>query len=201
MSYEFVPDNPITPRNPTRHTPLIHVKGLDADTLVQRPPSNKWSIHEHTAHLGRYHEVFLERLGRILDEDRPSLGRYRADGDSGFGSWTKLSPEGVVEQLKARRAELLKFVKALNTDELTRTGAHPVSSVRWTSCYGSSSSCCTKRITSTASCGCPRQASRDYRLSLGRSLLGYLAFSAWVKARTAGILSALRRDGDTDGAL
>ena len=104
----------------------LFTEGLGADALAQRPPSGKWSIHEHTAHLGRYHEVFLERLGRILDEDRPSLGRYRADDhDPGFGSWTKLSSEGVVEQLKVRRTELLEFVKALNIDELARTGVHP----------------------------------------------------------------------------
>ena len=104
----------------------LFTEGLGADALAQRPPSNKWSIHEHTAHLGRYHEVFLERLRRILDEDRPNLGRYRADDDPDFGSWTMLSSEGVVEQLKVRRAELLEFVKALNADQLARIGVHPV---------------------------------------------------------------------------
>ena len=104
--------------------PLL-TEGLNADTLAQRPPSNKWSIHEHIAHLGRYHEVFLERLGRILYEDKPDLGRYRADNDSGFDSWTKLSSEDVWEDLQARRTELLKFVNGLNADQLARHRCSP----------------------------------------------------------------------------
>ena len=103
----------------------LFTESLKAEAVARRPPSNKWSIHEHTAHLGRYHEVFLKRLGRILDEDRPTLGRYRAEDDSGFDPWTKLSSEDVWEGLKARHAELLGFVDGLNADQLARAGVHP----------------------------------------------------------------------------
>ena len=57
--------------------------GATDEGLARRPADGKWSAHEHLAHLGRYHEVFFDRLDRILAEDRPQLGRYRTEDDPG----------------------------------------------------------------------------------------------------------------------
>ncbi len=67
----------------------------------------------------------MGRLERILDEDEPNLGRYRAEDDPGFDLWTKLSPEDLWENLQVRRADLFKFVNELNADQFARTGVHP----------------------------------------------------------------------------
>ena len=50
--------------------------------LDTRPRREEWSARENLAHLARHHAVFLDRLQRLLTEDRPALGRYRAEDDS-----------------------------------------------------------------------------------------------------------------------
>ncbi|MEE8228690.1 MAG: DinB family protein, partial [candidate division NC10 bacterium] len=50
--------------------PLLMGKA-SPDAITRRPASGKWSAHENLAHLGRHHEVFIERVQRILAEDRP----------------------------------------------------------------------------------------------------------------------------------
>ena len=66
---------------------LRQVENVDKVFLEQRPVPHKWSIREHLAHLGRYQEIFLERLTVILKGARPLLGRYKAENDPGFYEW------------------------------------------------------------------------------------------------------------------
>ena len=104
----------------------IFIDMLDAEALTQRPPSGKWSIHENMAHLGRYHEVFQARMQRILTEDGPNLGRYRAEDDAAFADWLALLPDDGVKRLHERRVGLINFVDGLNAEQLARKGVHPV---------------------------------------------------------------------------
>ena len=95
------------------------------EALGRRPPSGKWSAHENLAHLARHHEVFLERLRRILDEDRPDLGRYRAEEDPCWPAWTAVPTREVLARLTALRAEIIRFVGRLSPEQLARVGVHP----------------------------------------------------------------------------
>ena len=104
----------------------IFVVNLDAATLTQRPPSGRWSILENAAHLGRYHEVFRARMERILDEERPNLGRYSAEDDSEFADWLARLPDDVLSGLSKRRADLIRFVNDLEDEQFGRTGTHPI---------------------------------------------------------------------------
>lgn len=46
--------------------PLL--SGLTADQIQQRPQPDKWSIHENLAHLGRYQEVFTDRIQQTIQK-------------------------------------------------------------------------------------------------------------------------------------
>jgi uncharacterized damage-inducible protein DinB len=94
--------------------------------LQRRPASGKWSAHENLAHLARHHEVFLDRLRRILAEDRPVFPRYRAEEDAEWPAWAGLSPDEVRSRLDAYRRELVDVVEGLRDDQLARTAAHAV---------------------------------------------------------------------------
>lgn len=94
--------------------------------LTEKPMSGKWSAHEHLAHLARYHEVFMERLERVLAEDSPVLGRYRAEEDLNWPEWPSKSPNEVMEQLALLRGRLVRFVEELDDDQLSRRGIHPL---------------------------------------------------------------------------
>jgi hypothetical protein len=95
------------------------------DAIGRRPPEGRWSAHEHLAHLGRYHEVFLDRLERILTEDRPHLGRYRSEEDSGAGRWFALPAAEVLDRMRDLRGLLVDRVAKLAPEQWERIGVHP----------------------------------------------------------------------------
>jgi hypothetical protein len=96
------------------------------EAIMSRAASGEWSVHENLAHLARHHAVFLERLHRILAENAPELGRYRAEEDSEWGEWTRLSTEEVLSRLKTLRLEIVRVVKGLSEAETSRVGVHPL---------------------------------------------------------------------------
>jgi hypothetical protein len=109
----------------------------EASTAVihARPPSDQWSAHENLAHLARHHQVFLERVHRILNESEPELGQYRAESDASWPEWSSLSTEEVQSRLRSLRKELSLLLVELSEEELSRAGIHPLfgkmSLARW----------------------------------------------------------------------
>ncbi len=98
--------------------------GRDAAVMRRRPASGKWSAHENLAHLARIHEIYLERIRRILSEERPQLPRYTAEDDPEWPRWVRMSTEEVVQRLTALRDELVRVVTPLSLDRLNRIGVH-----------------------------------------------------------------------------
>ena len=99
-----------------------------SETYVKyRHRLNKWSIHEHLAHLARYHEVFAERLNQILTVSSPSFERYVAEQDVQFTKWLnpKLETSDIISQTKKKRAELYTQLLQLSALQLQRIGIHP----------------------------------------------------------------------------
>lgn len=101
------------------------LSGLTDEQLHQRPQPSTWSIAENLAHLGRYQEVFLERMQRITTQDEPRFERYAADADPGFLPWTELPFDALLERFRGERAALNAFLSILHEEHLTRTGLHP----------------------------------------------------------------------------
>jgi DinB superfamily len=97
-----------------------------AGALEARPRPEEWSARENLAHLARHHAVFLARLRRLLAEDRPALGRYRAEEDPDWPAWAALPLDEVVDRLRTLRAELIVLVGSLSRTESARTGLHPM---------------------------------------------------------------------------
>lgn len=96
------------------------------EDLDRQPATGVWSAREHLAHLGRYQEVFRERLARMRAENAPHVGRYRAPDDPGFAAWASLPYADIMSRSARVRAELLADVRALTEEELARRGVHPL---------------------------------------------------------------------------
>jgi uncharacterized damage-inducible protein DinB len=95
------------------------------DTIDQRPSSGDWSARENLAHLARHHSVFHDRLERLLAEDRPQLGRYRAEEDPKWPEWSRLPLDEIVERLRSLRRRLVERVRSLTPAQVARTALHP----------------------------------------------------------------------------
>ena len=117
---------PLVERLRTQHDALRFVlaKATPA-ALDARPRPEEWSARENLAHLARHHTAFLARLRRLLSEDRPDLGRYRAEDDPDWPDWAALPVDDVLERLRILRAELVELVRSLSPQECARTGRHP----------------------------------------------------------------------------
>lgn len=98
--------------------------GVAVEKILAPPASGKWSANEHLAHLARYHQVFLERMDRILQERNPAFSRYRAEEDPEWEQWRGLSYKQVAGELAALREKLIARLKSLSDSEYERTGVH-----------------------------------------------------------------------------
>ena len=101
------------------------ISGLEEENLKRRLQTDKWSIHENIAHLGRYQEVFYERVQRILNEDNPYFERYKAEDDPLTDKWFEKSTNNTIEDLQVFRKYLNTFLISLENHEIQKTGIHP----------------------------------------------------------------------------
>ncbi len=105
------------------------------DETARRPPSGKWSARENLAHLVRHHEVFLQRLDRMLEEDAPRIERYRAEDDPEWPRWSEKPTASILRRLRALRARIVKRVRSPSAAQARRVGVHshlgPMPVPRW----------------------------------------------------------------------
>src|SRR4029077_20766556 len=79
--------------------PLI-VGSASPFALETQSPSGKWSVARNVAHFARGQEVFAtERIRRILNEECPRFGAYRAEEDPVWPAWLSLSYATALERL------------------------------------------------------------------------------------------------------
>jgi hypothetical protein len=105
---------------------VVTLLGSVPPQAASRPgPGGKWSAHDNLAHLCRHHEVMIERLRLILNEEKPNLARYRAEDDPEWPSWRALPLHEILGLLRAQRNEIVRLVDGLDDDDLARAGVHP----------------------------------------------------------------------------
>ena len=100
------------------------LRGVPVETLATAIPG-KWSAHDNLAHLARYHQIFLDRIARILTEDAPAFDRYRAEDDADWQGWRTLPTSQVLTRLASMRTKLMARLRSLNEGDFERNGIHP----------------------------------------------------------------------------
>ena len=101
------------------------LENIDKAFLKKQPILQKWSIHEHLAHLGRYQEIFLERLAVILNGDVPLLERYKAENDPKFYDWCTWTSEEIMEKAILSRKKIIDKILDLTAEQIQEIGIHP----------------------------------------------------------------------------
>lgn len=103
----------------------ITLSGVSAETLSAKAVPGKWSAHEQLAHLARYHQIFLQRIDRMLTEQAPEFPRYRAEDDPEWPAWMNLPTPQLLVRISSMRAKLMARLRSLNEEDFERTGVHP----------------------------------------------------------------------------
>lgn len=103
--------------------------GLTEQQLRSRPMTDKWSVFENIAHLGRYQEIVLQRMQLIVHSDQPLFERYKAEDDEGFYVWVNKTYQFVMDDFEKGRKELNSYLAALTDEQISKTGKHPVCGV------------------------------------------------------------------------
>ena len=103
------------------------LEGVSTLRIHHLSDQGQWSVHHNLAHLGRSHEVLLERLERMVScDDPPHLEPYRVEQDENYASWLEMPTGGVISELRQIRSTLLERVATLEDHDLERLGYHPV---------------------------------------------------------------------------
>lgn len=103
----------------------VTLSGVSAETLNGRVIPGKWSVHEQLAHLARYHQIFLQRIERMLSEQAPEFSRYLAEDDPEWPAWRDLPTPQLLVRISSMRAKLMARLRSLSEEDFARTGVHP----------------------------------------------------------------------------
>lgn len=103
----------------------VTLDGVSIDTLSANVVPGKWSAHEQLAHLARYHQIFLQRIERILAEQAPEFPRYRAEDDPEWPAWAGLPTPQLLARISSMRANLMARLRSLSEEDFEHTGVHP----------------------------------------------------------------------------
>jgi uncharacterized damage-inducible protein DinB len=101
------------------------LRDVPLENLSAATVPGKWSAHHQLAHLGRYHQIFLERIDRILSEPSPAFPRYRAEEDPEWPRWQSMPAHQVLANLSSLRTKLMARLRSLSEEDFQRTGIHP----------------------------------------------------------------------------
>ena len=115
----------LSDRLKTQHLAIAEIiKDVQAERMILRPSPEKWNIHDNIAHLTKYQIIFIERINKILDEDVPQFGRYKAEDDPEFETFRKQNDEELVKCLNEQRIKINELIYSLSEKDLERTGIH-----------------------------------------------------------------------------
>ena len=100
------------------------VRQADPAVLKRRPPSGKWSIHEHACHLAEVHPLFFRRLDLMLSEDNPAVKSYEPGRDDPPDALLRIDLEDALQRFRRDRSRLVERLRRLRPKDWTRTGQH-----------------------------------------------------------------------------
>jgi len=100
------------------------VRQADPSVLKRRPPSGKWSIHEHACHLAAVNPRFVERLDLMLAEDNPAIQSYDPGRDDPDDWLLGVDLDDALNRFSQDRERMMARLRRLRPGDWARTGRH-----------------------------------------------------------------------------
>jgi hypothetical protein len=95
-----------------------------APGMKARLNPDKWSAHEHLAHLALHNEVSARRIRAMLEEDSPRLASYKAETEPAWPGLVSMSGDDLLRHFQLTREALVGIVRDCAPDQLRRAGIH-----------------------------------------------------------------------------
>jgi hypothetical protein len=100
------------------------VREVPPAILKTRPPSGKWSAHEHACHLAVVHRLFFERLDTMLSRPEPVITPYDPGQQDPDDALLQLDLETMLDlYVNDRRALVARLLQLADAD-WNRTAQH-----------------------------------------------------------------------------
>ena len=109
-------------RAPQIVVPLV--REVPEATLKRRPPSGKWSVHEHACHLASVHGLFIDRLDYMLSTPAPVITPYDPGRDDPADALMAMDLEESLLRYMGDRAELVTRLRKLSDADWQRAAEH-----------------------------------------------------------------------------
>ena len=109
-------------RAPAIVVPLV--REVPTALLKRRPPSGKWSVHEHACHLAVVHQLFLDRLDAMLSTPAPVITPYDPGTDDPGDRLLRLDLDTMLERYVDDRRSLVTRLRQLTAEDWVRTAEH-----------------------------------------------------------------------------
>ena len=100
------------------------VRQADPTVLKRRPPSGKWSIHEHACHLAVVNPRFVQRLDLMLTQDHPAIKSYDPGRDDPDDALLRIDLEDALNRFARERGRMVAQLRELRPGDWGRTGEH-----------------------------------------------------------------------------
>ncbi len=101
------------------------LRGLTNEEADQRPDPDRFTLREVMAHLADWDEVFLTRMRRICDEDRPLLEGYDEGRRAIEHDYVSTNPFEQTRLFAERRAKMVAFLRSRTPDDWRREAVRP----------------------------------------------------------------------------
>src|SRR5687768_7434973 len=88
--------------------------------VKRRPPSGKWSIHEHACHLAAVHPLFFQRLDLMLSHDTPEIRSYEPGRDDPPDALLAVDLDAALSRFEEERKRLVDRLHDLQPADWTR---------------------------------------------------------------------------------
>ena len=100
------------------------VRQADPAMRTRRPPSGKWSMHEHACHLAAVNPRFVERLDLMLAQDNPAIQSYDPGRDDPDDALLAVDLEDALNRFARDRERMVARLRQLQPRDWSRTGQH-----------------------------------------------------------------------------
>ena len=109
-------------RAPQIVVPLV--REVPRGLLKRRPPSGKWSAHEHACHLAAVHTLFVRRLDQMLAEPAPVITPYNPGIDDPEDALLRMDLDESLNAYVQDRVQLVYRLRGLTPAEWAKTAEH-----------------------------------------------------------------------------